>query len=79
MKKAGLALLGGMIAAGIGVGTGIGAATAIIGITGAFSLGIGIPLAVVGVAAGGGALVALGKAIHHGINYFRRETSADKK
>ena len=79
MKKAGLALLGGMIAAGIGVGTGIGAATAIIGITGAFSLGIGIPLAVVGVAASGGALVALGKAIHHGMNYFKRRTSADKK
>ena len=79
MKKAGLALLGGMIAAGIGVGTGIGAAAAIIGITGALSFGIGIPLAVVGVAAGGGVLVALGGAIHHVRNYFKRGTSADKK
>ena len=79
MKKAGLALLGGTIAAGIGIGTGIGAAAAIIGITGALSFGIAIPLAVVGVAAGGGTLVALGGAIHHIRNYFKRGTSADKK
>ena len=75
LKKAGIAALGGVVAAGIAVG--VGGVAALIGISGALSFGIAIPLVAVGVAATVGVGAAIGGGVHFMKKYFRRDTESD--
>ena len=77
LKKAGIAALGGVVAAGIAVASGVGGVAALIGISGALSFGIAIPLVAVGVAATVGVGASIGWGVHFMKKHFRRDTESD--